>query len=322
MKVFLTLISLLLFHLSFSQNQDKYSEYVQKAWSSYEAKEYKKSAKLYNKAFEQLDGLAKPTDRYNAACSYALVNNTKQSFYHLFLLAEHPDIKYRNLSHITNDTDLNSLHGDDQWERLIDLVKANKQEFEKDIDKPLAELLNSIYEEDQKYRIQLDEIEKEHGWNSEEVQAHWKIINEKDSMNLIKVKRILDERGWLGPQVVGDRGNSTLFLVIQHSDLETQLQYLPMMREAVKVGNARAGSLALLEDRVALGQGNKQVYGSQIGMDPETGEYYVLPLEDPESVNDRRAEVGLGTIEEYISIWGMTWDVEKHKARTEKADLK
>lgn len=130
----------------------------------------------------------------------------------------------------------------------------------------------------------------------------------------------MDERGWLGADVIGNRGNSTLFLVIQHADLETQVKYLPMMREAVEQGNARASSLALLEDRVALRQGNRQIYGSQIGRDPETGEYFVSPLVAPEKVNERRAAVGLGTIEDYIKYWDMTWDVEKHKARTAKIE--
>ena len=53
------------------------------------------------------------------------------------------------------------------------------------------------------------------------------------------------------------------------------------MREAVKKGNAKANSLALLEDRVALRRGGKQIYGSQVTRDSETNEYYVLPLIDP-----------------------------------------
>jgi len=115
--------------------------------------------------------------------------------------------------------------------------------------------------------------------------------NEKDSVNLIKVKKILDERGWLGPDVIGNQGNQTWFLVIQHAGIEAQEAYLPMMREAVKNGNARASSFALLEDRVALKKGGKQIYGSQIGRDQETGEYYILPLIDPDNVDSRRAEV-------------------------------
>ena len=50
----------------------------------------------------------------------------------------------------------------------------------------------------------------------------------------------------------------------------------------------------------------------------ETGEYFVSPLIDPENVDKRRAEVGLGPIADYISNWNMTWDVKKHIERSEK----
>jgi len=85
------------------------------------------------------------------------------------------------------------------------------------------------------------------------------------------------------------------------------------MREAVKHGKAQASNLALLEDRVALGQGKKQIYGSQIGRDPETQLYYVSPLEDPDNVDKRREAVGLQPLAEYVSRWQIKWDVEQYK---------
>ena len=181
------------------------------------------------------------------------------------------------------------------------------------------DVLDKIHEEDQKYRRQIDAIEKEFGWKSDEMQAHWQIIHEKDSLNLIQIEKILKERGWLGSHIIGEQGNGTLFLVIQHAGIETQLQYLPMMREAVKLGNARASSLALLEDRVALRQGKRQIYGSQIHSD-KTGEKFVAPLIDPENVDKRRSEVGLGPLAEYIKHWDLTWDLAKHKERAVKIE--
>jgi hypothetical protein len=85
------------------------------------------------------------------------------------------------------------------------------------------------------------------------------------------------------------------------------------MREAVKKGNANSSSLALLEDRVAIREGRKQIYGSQIGTNPTTKEQYVLPLEDPDNVDKRRSEVGLGAIAEYVAYWNITWNVEQYK---------
>ncbi len=316
-KLLITIIGLLAFNFTFGQDKEKYSELKKEAWNLYESKEYKKSANKYKEAFDQIDGKAYPNDRYNAACSYALAEDVENSFYHLFRLGNDSD--YKNYGHITTDSDLNILHKDKRWNELITIVKSNKEEAEKDLDKPLVAALDSIHQEDQKYRRQINDIEKKYGWKSDEMTAHWKIINEKDSINLIKIEKILDERGWLGSNIIGAQGNGTLFLVIQHSDIETQLKYLPMMREAVKLGNARASSLALLEDRVALRQGKRQIYGSQIHSD-KNGEKFVAPLIDPENVDTRRAEVGLGTLADYIGHWDLTWDIKKHKERVAKIE--
>ncbi len=85
------------------------------------------------------------------------------------------------------------------------------------------------------------------------------------------------------------------------------------MREAVKNGKAFPANLAYLEDRVAVRQGKKQIYGSQIGGDPETQICYVLPLEDPDNVDKRRAEAGLPPLAEYVIQYEIKWDVEQYK---------
>ena len=183
-----------------------------------------------------------------------------------------------------------------------DQEKANDK-----LDKHLVAILDTIFEDDQKVRTGLGKVISF---------AERDLMNIVDSINTIKVKKILDERGWLGADVVGNRGNLTLFLVIQHSDLETQEKYLPMMQDAVKNGNASPKHLAYLEDRVALKKGEKQIYGSQIMYLSETGEAFVRPLIDPENVDKRRAEIGLGTMQDYLfTNFGLNWDVEEYKKK-------
>ena len=296
--------------VTFGQNAEYFS-LVKKADSLYTAKDFKTSALTYSAAFKANGWVGISEDRYNAACSWALANNSDSSFFQLNRIATKAN--YMNYEHIITDPDLNSLHNDNRWKPLLDLIKQNKEKAEANLNKPLAAQLDSIYNEDQKYRLQIDGIEKKYGLESNEMKDHWKIINQKDSINLSKVKSLLDSYGWLGTDIVGRQGNSTLFLVIQHSDQRTQEKYLPMMREAVKNGKATGSSLALLEDRVALGQGKKQIYGSQIGRNNETKLYYVLPLEDPDNVDKRRAEVGLQPLAEYVNRWQIKWNVEQYK---------
>ncbi|WP_224483861.1 DUF6624 domain-containing protein [Robertkochia aurantiaca] len=315
LRTTLTLFGILIVAISFAQDQEKYTKYVKKADSLYDAGVYDDSAEAYETAFQALEGRAYTNHRYNAACSHALSGDTERSFFHLFRLADNPHVKYKNLRHITTDSDLTALHDDERWEKLIATVKANKDEYEKDLDKPLVAKLDTILASDQGSRRKLREMEKEYGRESEEYLKQYRTTWVTDSLNVIEVTKILDERGWLGPDVIGKNGSNALFLVIQHADLETQKKYLPMLREAVELGNAQGGMLALLQDRVAMKSGEKQVYGSQIARD-ESGEFYVSPLLEPEKVNERRAAVGLGPIEEYVSRWNINWDVEKHKERT------
>jgi hypothetical protein len=166
---------------------------------------------------------------------------------------------------------------------------------------------------DQQYRNQLDETIARFGVDSKEFKTLNKNMKTTDSLNLIKVEAIIDKYGWLGADKIGHQANSTLFMVIQHADLATQVKYLPIMREAVKKGDAKASSLALLEDRVAMRQGKKQIYGSQVSWNMKTNERFVIPLEDPDNVDKRRAEVGLPALQIYLAEYDMKWDVEKYK---------
>jgi hypothetical protein len=288
----------------------EYFDRCRKADSLYHIEDYKNSALMYSAAMKANGWKGYTGHRYSAARCWALANIPDSAIFYLnrALVGGYND--YRT---ITLDPDLKSLHADERWAEIIEKVKLNKDKAEVNLNKILAHKLDSILEEDQSGRLQTDEIEQKYGRDSKEMNALWRSIGYKDSLNEIAVMEILDKYGWLGPEAVGQNGNSALFLVIQHADLNVQEKYLPMMREAVKNGKARGSSLALLEDRVALRQGKDQMYGSQIGIDPETEKYYVLPLMDPDNVNKRRAEVGLPPIQEYINHWNIKWDVEQYK---------
>lgn len=305
----LLVIALFSFGVVNAQQAD-YDKYIKQADGYYETKEYQKSGEAYSKAFIALGNKGKPNDRYNAACAWALAGNADSAFFQLFRIAQKSG--YSNLSHMSVDPDLNSLREDKRWTEVYNIVKQNKEESEKNLNKPLVAILDTVYREDQSPRMQVEAVEKEYGRESKEMKELWKTMGYKDSLGLIKVMKILDEYGWLGADVIGAQGNTTLFLVIQHAPLETQLKYLPMMREAVKNKKASASSLALLEDRVALRSGKKQVYGSQVGRFA-SGTYYVQPLEDPDNVDKRRAEVGLSPLADYVNHWQLTWDAAAYK---------
>jgi hypothetical protein len=303
--VILLITVLLISSSSFGQT---YNELVKQALSNYYAKDYKKSLELYQAAFEiQQDN---PSDLYNGACSAALARETETAFKLLNLSIQKG---WTNINHLKKDSDLIGLHNFKDWRTTLKTLQKKVDKTEANYDRPLQKELLQIFKDDQDIRRQYIDSSKKYGYNNPIVDSLEKVMVFNDSIDLQKVKKILDTKGWVGKDKVGDQANSTLFLVIQHADLKTQQKYLPMMREAVKNGNASKSALALLEDRVALREGRKQIYGSQIGRNAKTNLYYVLPLEDPDNVDKRRKEMGLGALGDYVKEWNINWNVEEYE---------
>ncbi len=120
----------------------------------------------------------------------------------------------------------------------------NKKIYESNYNKYLIAELDTIFKNDQEPGMISDQLVKKFGIDSDEVNAYEVVIQEKMAVNLAKVKNIITKHGWLGPDIVGERGNATLFLVIQHADLKTQLDFLPIIKEAFKNGKVKPRDLA------------------------------------------------------------------------------
>ena len=306
-KLILFLSVLFVSFYSFGQS---YNDLVKQAFSYYQAKDYKKSLDLYQHAFKIEQN--NYSDLYNGACSAALSGDIKTAFNLLNLSIQKGWI---NINHLKKDADLTALHSYKDWGITLQDLQEKVDEIEANYDKPLQQELLQIFKDDQNIRRQYIDSSKKYGYNNPIVDSLTKVMIFNDSVDLEKVTKILDTKGWVGKDKVGGQANQTLFLVIQHADIKTQQKYLPMMREAVKKGNASSGSLALLEDRVALREGKKQIYGSQIGRNTKTNNFYVEPLEDPDNVDKRRSEVGLGTLSDYVKNWNINWNVEEYKKK-------
>lgn len=154
--------------------------------------------------------------------------------------------------------------------------------------------------------------EEQYGRESKEMDALWQDILKRDSINLIKVNKILEEKGWPDKKLIGERGTSTLFLVIQHADQNTQEKYMPLIQKAMEEGNLPKRQYAMFYDRLLLRQGKRQIYGTQLAMSKESKDPYVLPLEDPQNVDSRRAQMGLNSMQENLNRWNITWDIEAY----------
>jgi hypothetical protein len=116
-----------------------------------------------------------------------------------------------------------------------------------------------------------------------------------------RLGRILQSHGWPGESQVGQEAAQAAWLVVQHAIDKPELQRraLEMVRTAVQRGDASALQAAMLEDRIRTFEGRPQRFGTQFDWDAD-GQLSPLPLEDPDNVDARRREIGLGSLEEAI----------------------
>ena len=275
---------------------------VAEADAKYEAKDYKGSGQLYDQVLK--DGKGNSSDHYNAACSWALARDKNKAFAHLNKAI---DKGYLNIKHLKQDSDLNSLHADKRWEKLVQRLQASVDKAEANYNKPLMAQLEKIHETDQMYRRMIPKVQQEHGPQSEQFQDLLRNMQDTDKENLQQVIAIIEKHGWPGKSMVGSSGSSTAWAVIQHSDMEHWLKYLPLMREAAEKGELPRSNVALTEDRVLINQGKPQRYGSQLRQNNETNGMEFFPIEDEVNVDKRRAEVGLEPIKAYAKRYGLEY---------------
>jgi hypothetical protein len=196
-------------------------------------------------------------------------------------------------------------------------IKGNAQVTSFNVDstkfnKPVMRILDSLYKVDQTSRHNyLNAINKKADVSvTDSLRA---IMRKKDLENLETAKAIIAKYGWLSPQDVGMDASQGLFLIIQHADLKTQEEYLPVIRAAEKQGKLLSSNLAILEDRIRMRKGLKQVYGSQGFSDQETGKKYFYPIANPDQVDNRRKSMRLIPMQEYAKAMNIEWDLEKYK---------
>jgi hypothetical protein len=129
----------------------------------------------------------------------------------------------------------------------------------------------------------------------------WKTVGDS---NKILLKTLFKENGFLGYSEVGEQSSHNFLQMVQRMDADSifQQEVLVVMKKQIEKINASPIEFAYLTDRVNLNQGKPQVYGTQLKINEKGTSYEPKMVIDPENLNKRRAEIGLGTIEEAILI--------------------
>jgi len=129
--------------------------------------------------------------------------------------------------------------------------------------------------------------------------AIWQQINSIDEANQQALLAMLPPEGWFMIDKYGKEASRAAFLIVQHANPELWRRFAPVLEPLAAKGEVAGGDFALMYDRLALSEGRKQRYGSQIKC--EGGKWVPLPLEDPEGVDRRRATLGMAPQSEYLA---------------------
>ncbi|MEL6330350.1 MAG: DUF6624 domain-containing protein [Planctomycetota bacterium] len=126
---------------------------------------------------------------------------------------------------------------------------------------------------------------------------------ELDRKHAARLKAIIGSHGWPTKTLVAEDGAFAAWLIAQHADFDPAFQQrcLELMKPHVGTGEIDDRNWAMLTDRVLLAKGEKQRFGTQLEKTPDGSSHRMRPCENPETVDRRRAEVGLPPIAVYIA---------------------
>jgi hypothetical protein len=288
MKLFIVLtIACLRFSIAFSQTEKGYY-LLQKADSLYDKHSYKEAASLYAMTFST--GLwHTDVDKYyklaQVYCMAGYKDSAFQSLRHLGLL------HFNDSRQLNGDSVFFPLKKDKRWNSIIDRVKKNENE----ISDTLKYLLDTVFDDDQRFRVVMKPTD-----DSIRTDSLWRMQDSLDCINLNIIQKIFDKYGWPDKRLVGNKGNNTLWIVIDHADLSVMEKYLRIMQEASERGAMKKQNMALVEDRITALKNGYQIYGTQYFWNEKKNAYELFPINNIKEVDKRRIEVGLPPLREYI----------------------
>ncbi|MET3500828.1 hypothetical protein ABIC45_002440 [Mucilaginibacter rubeus] len=204
------------------------------------------------------------------------------------------------------------------------MITASTASAQQKFNPILKRQLDSVLALDQKYREILtylmdpskkDSVLKTLPVKPEEATGHyWKLQSQADSTNLIFIENVFNKYGYPGKTLVGEPTNEAAWSVVQHSSKIDK--YLPAIKTAAENKELPFRLYAMMLDRQLMYEGKEQIYGSQATSKPlRNGQkigYYVWPIKDAASVNERRKQAGFDqTVEQNAKRLGFDYKVVK-----------
>ncbi len=167
----------------------------------------------------------------------------------------------------------------------------------------LREELAQMVKLDQAARFKMIEAMRNKGSSSlDAMKPILKELQEIDQKHTKRMKAIVEKYGWPTKSMVGTDGAQNAWLLVQHADHDRPFQNkcLELMKPLVATGEVSKNNFAYLTDRVLVGAGKPQRYGTQLHT--VNNELVPQTMEEPDKVDERRKEMGMEPLAKYLEF--------------------
>jgi len=129
----------------------------------------------------------------------------------------------------------------------------------------------------------------------------WQI--EIDRKNTKELKKIISKHGWPTISMVGKRASFCAWLLAQHADHDKRFQKraLKLLKKIYSKNRKDIDpmNVAFLTDRILVGNGKKQIFGTQFYAD-KSGTLKPRPIKNRRGLDGRRKKYGIPPFKEYL----------------------
>lgn len=291
---FLILLNIVALTLNSQDVPTEYSYNIKLGDSLFKKKQYSQAGVFYNSAFRNKQGYSIDYHRLQAAYTWAKANCPDSAFFHLNIVVY--SMQYSDCSYLRELFASTSIYGTSEFKTLLVRCECQYNVSNRKFRPDIARILDSVYLVDQSTRsLQKNEHVAKSNLPAEIIQ----------SRNLTLIDSLYQTYGWLSTREVGYNASLVQFLVIQHADLKNMQQRFARIQQAVESCLLAPENLALMEDKILVFKGLKQKYGSQLQYDQTIRKYVPLPIDQEDSVDARRFQLGMISLQAYLDSYNL-----------------
>ncbi len=250
---------------------------------------------------------------YDLACAFALTYQTDSAFHYLKIALEGEESLWP-----LADSDLFALAGDPRWEEVETYLIQKFQKQNGALPQPeYAKQLLRLIIKDQALDYYIDQAKAAYMKEGSIPQWYYPLGAYKQQIieeNYERLQKLLEKNGWPKYSTVGKLAADAPLLVINHHESESvRIKYLPQIKEACLEKEGSCMEYAKIQDRILVNTDQKQIYGMQFRYNANR-ELEPFPIQDPEYVDQRRFEIGLEPLKDYLKRKiNYEWTVEQKK---------